>query len=584
MSYGRAGAIHEQLRHLISVGEYYRAFDLASVALDAVPKDPELLKDMALCQARLGMPERAIRTLAPLSEGGMDSEVAGLLGSFHKTIWLERRGDDAHLERATELYLHSHELAPGIWNGINAATLLTLGGHGEEASSLAGQVIERCWSIYNRRGTESHYWTLATMAEAHLITGDVRGAVEWYGTSARYIRNELGNTSSTLRNAALLMEALEMEPRERERISLALPRLRIGLIEPVAARCLVGGYGSRYPEPSRRKLTDLRRSLARLGLDICISASGDALSILVMDLLQQMNRRTYLILPTPLQHFRALIGDSSPEWTRRFDKVVGNASGLEVTSLSRFSAGVSALYRLTRGYATLYAAQMADMYGGSLVGLSIRAGNSGAGAVGSERTWDLGLVEEWEAVQLDLEPSGSRRREREPEDVPLTTHVACALMACDLGCTEQVTEEEITRRDRGVRELLASAGSGVSILGCGIVGDRLHAALRTPGERAFPVDLLRGASDISGGAVLLHADVATRSAGDDGVRCRSTAACISALDSLDGTGVYCTMQALALLAPESPSTAGKYRGILRTKEGVPIHIYRLETDTAPPDA
>ena len=138
----------------------------------------------ALLYSRKGQPERAIDLLGTLKIRPFDDELSGILAGAHKRIWMQR-GNALHLHKATNLYMHAWNSSGLPYVGINAAACQSWCGNTTEARSIATRVIRvlgQQASHWPEDGDKLQNWdfySLATMAEALLLCGNLKEAHQW---------------------------------------------------------------------------------------------------------------------------------------------------------------------------------------------------------------------------------------------------------------------------------------------------------------------------------------------------------------------------------------------------------------------
>jgi hypothetical protein len=169
------------------------------------PEDPYLVQRLALVTYKAKQPdpqaalEEARALLLPLNPAtSNDTETLGLWGGVHKRLW-DVTGDKSHLEEAVRGYKRGFYLRNDFYNGINLAFLgnvsaVALSRQAAQATSPAEvaarraeavmffihaervrrEVLGICQTVLDTEplSDEQKYWVHATMAEAHLGTGD----------------------------------------------------------------------------------------------------------------------------------------------------------------------------------------------------------------------------------------------------------------------------------------------------------------------------------------------------------------------------------------------------------------------------
>ncbi|HJR06609.1 MAG TPA: TRAFs-binding domain-containing protein [Pyrinomonadaceae bacterium] len=208
----------ELYRHLaerlVKLGEMLLAYDVVSEGRKFWASDLRLRQLQALALTRIGATVRANNLLAELyREGQRDEETVGMLARTHKDLWqqaTDAEERERQLQQSYKFYEEAYRLSGGYWTGINAATIALLSGEREHARALAAEVRERCVAALDEleaTGGDT-YWPLATLGEAALVSEDWEEAARWYERAAATGRRQLGELTSTRRNARLITDYL----------------------------------------------------------------------------------------------------------------------------------------------------------------------------------------------------------------------------------------------------------------------------------------------------------------------------------------------------------------------------------------
>jgi tetratricopeptide (TPR) repeat protein len=171
----------DSARLAVEAMEFRKAVDLLEPHKDQL--DSAAAVQLAIALEKCGRQKDAIDLLR--SRGEPATDVMGTLAGRLKRRWLrERREDDA--TRAMELYNEAHKLseqsdhAQAYYHAINIAFMnLVLKGSLAAAQAWARRALEHC-SAAARTETNPDAWRLATEAEANLLIGNFREAIELY--------------------------------------------------------------------------------------------------------------------------------------------------------------------------------------------------------------------------------------------------------------------------------------------------------------------------------------------------------------------------------------------------------------------
>jgi len=169
-------------------GEFFRAYDLATEALDQFPGNVALAHRAVLSLANAGATALAIEKYYEFGlDNRLETDIRSLLGRLKKdqafaesgearaTLFREGR---AIYEGAFRTATVAHD-PESYYPAINAATLALFGGDPEAANRLAGKVLdllEPRIAALSHGDSPDRYWVLATALEASLIRGDLEAA------------------------------------------------------------------------------------------------------------------------------------------------------------------------------------------------------------------------------------------------------------------------------------------------------------------------------------------------------------------------------------------------------------------------
>ena len=182
-----AAVLLTEVKAFFDHGEFFRAYDLATDALELFPDDVGLAHRAVLSLANAGATALA---LDKYYEFGLDqrpeTDARSLLGRLTKDQAFAETGEAraALFREARAIYEDAYRSATAAgdpeayYPAINAATLAVFAGDAEAADRLAGEVLALVASrIANPDEVAAdHYWMLATALEAHLVRGDLDAA------------------------------------------------------------------------------------------------------------------------------------------------------------------------------------------------------------------------------------------------------------------------------------------------------------------------------------------------------------------------------------------------------------------------
>jgi class 3 adenylate cyclase/tetratricopeptide (TPR) repeat protein len=183
-----AGTRLKDVKAFFNNGEFFRAYDLATEALEQFPGDVPLAHRAVLSLANAGATALA---LAKYYEFGLDNrletDIRSLLGRLKKDQAFAETGEARAVlfREGRAIYEGAFRTATvardpeSYYPAINAATLALFGGDPEAAHRLAGKVLdllEPRIAGLEQGDSADRYWVLATALEAYLIRGDLEAA------------------------------------------------------------------------------------------------------------------------------------------------------------------------------------------------------------------------------------------------------------------------------------------------------------------------------------------------------------------------------------------------------------------------
>ena len=354
-----------ELNECIKRGNFLQAIDIANRTL-ARAEDPMIRKPLALALSRMGHTEQALSTLKPLLKEA-DPETNGLVGGILKHNWLTS-GKIEFLEDSYQFYLKAFRERKDYWTGINAATLSRIMDK-EVSQSLAEEVLNICWTEYERMGTRSSFWLLVSIAEAHLVKGDVPTAVKWYKLVMPMAYKSVGQIKTVRRNARMLGEKLGEEALASLMDAICAPRVAFFAGHRIDRE----GMSPRFPQKESEVVKNkLRATLGKLRISVGVASLADGADILFHECLIEAGRQCRVILPSPVKDFRKrLEADDPGGWVERFDKVLEAASTVEIVSNSVFTQDWGIVYELATDYMIGYAMNLAGEFDGEIVPLVV---------------------------------------------------------------------------------------------------------------------------------------------------------------------------------------------------------------------
>lgn len=146
-----------------------------------------------------------------LDESELDEDWLALHGRLEKDLGL-RGGTTAsrHFARAATAYLSAYEKHGGYYSGVNAASMLRLGGEVRASRRLARRVLKQL-EIEAGKDAPDRYFRLVSAAEAALLLGDTDGCRDALRRANRLLPDGVLERSRTRQQLRHLCTALGMD-------------------------------------------------------------------------------------------------------------------------------------------------------------------------------------------------------------------------------------------------------------------------------------------------------------------------------------------------------------------------------------
>lgn len=334
---------------IIRAGEPLLAYDILIKGLKCFPGDVlnmhslkpgrrrlyvRLRQLQGLTLAQSGAAESACRILSDLYDQGLrDGETLGILGRTYKDMGQARKNKEKRLEKfdkafacyqeAFKIAYVNEDLDGAYYNGINAATLALVSGHKNRASDLVEKVTGICKEKIRQIKSQERppdYWVYATLGEASLILNKPGDTVKWYQKAADLARNNFRDISSMRRQARLLIEFLNYDPKDYDSCF------------PVPSVAVFFGSGnsksfslSREKEARERIAGQLEKINARIGY---ASILGIRDFLFAEEMLKLTDGELNLVLPLSKDEMYQIISVSftGKGWEERFNRIIKGAS------------------------------------------------------------------------------------------------------------------------------------------------------------------------------------------------------------------------------------------------------------------
>ncbi len=331
------------LRSLIRRGEYLRAYDRATTALESSPDDLVLGYLAIVALVRAGATSTALGQLTELfgPHRRMDEpqwttlmeDVAELRATIAKDGVLRSSGP----RRATAAARAAREYEAVLArfhrpsSSANAATMWLLAGEHERARELATETLALVGEA-RPRSTVDAYWSAATEAEAHLLLGNPDAARTCLERAEREAAGDYGARASTRIQLRLICDAAAIDR---------------SVLEPLRTPCVIHYCGHRIAPPGAvgrfpaaeegAVRAEVRQALDVAGAGFGYGALASGADIIIAEALLERGAELHVVLPFGADEFVATsVEDSGAEWIERFRNCLGAATSVTIAAESQY--------------------------------------------------------------------------------------------------------------------------------------------------------------------------------------------------------------------------------------------------------
>ena len=298
------------------------------VSSDAETKDRADLREF----------ERSLEQLLRASKGwssiyDASAESIGLLASLYKKLWLATQ-EREWAEKSRDIYETEFlkTWSPG-WHGVNAASMSWMLGETDRAKTLASILIAKKESL--PRNGDDAYWTPATLGEAYLLDGNLKGALKSYKEAKDQIgESDYQKAHSSWRQLNLL-EAGGMD----------VPPAILDLFEPPAI-VLFAGHMMDHPKRSEPRFVPNMEHMVRSRIDeeldltdarigYCSLACGS--DILFAEAILDREAELNVFLPFSKDDFiESSVQHGGLQWVTRFHRILKLAKTVNYVTEERY--------------------------------------------------------------------------------------------------------------------------------------------------------------------------------------------------------------------------------------------------------
>jgi class 3 adenylate cyclase len=229
---------------------------------------------------------------------------------------------------------------------VNAASLALLAGETQRARELAGAAIAAA-EAEQPKDPLDRYFSLATLAEAHLVLGELDAARNEIAEAAGYVRDDHASRATTTRQLQRLLEHLGM---------------RQDILAPLRSPATIHYTGHRFPPdfPAEEEARLAAEIGARLAADDAGFACGSLAAgadILVAEAILARGGVLNVVLPFRVDDFvRISVASSGERWIPRFEACMAAAKRVTYATSDSYlgdDAPYACASRLAMGLAVL---------------------------------------------------------------------------------------------------------------------------------------------------------------------------------------------------------------------------------------
>lgn len=312
----RAAAVRKALAR----GDLLGAYD--AVVRRGDTEDQELNYLEVLTLARLGDTQRGLRLyddyrLADMGDVDSLSLKARLLKDL--AFAAGAQPDPDLLLEACSLYVATYRRTRSSYPAINAATLAKISGRPRLAASLARAVVRE--TAADRR---SGYFSLATLAEALVVLGDIDGALEALNRAMEQRDAEVGARSTTVLQLQRLIAA--------QSDAAGMQRL-LDLIQPPRVAMFCGNIFVADAELEATLAARIRDHIAQERVGFAYGALAAGADILIAEQLLAAGAELHVVLPFNEADFlEQSVAPAGEDWVRRYEACRAAATTLTFAS------------------------------------------------------------------------------------------------------------------------------------------------------------------------------------------------------------------------------------------------------------
>lgn len=330
-------------------GDLLGAYDAVVRRGDTANQELNYLEVLTL--ARLGDTQRGLRLYDDYDVAAMgDVDSLSLKARLLKDLAFAAgpKPDPQLLEEACGLYVAAYRRTRSSYPAINAATLAKLAGRPRLADSLARAVVRE--TAPDRR---SGYFSLATLAEALVVLGDIDGAVDALTRAMEQRDAEIGARSTTVLQLQRLLAA--------QTDTAGMQRL-LELIQPPRVAMFCGNIFVSNAELEAELSGEMRQRIKDERVGFAYGALAAGSDILIAEELIAAGSELHIVLPfTEADFLEQSVAPAGEDWVRRYHACKAAATTLTFASNMSYMGGMDQFAygsKVTMGMAQVRARQL----------------------------------------------------------------------------------------------------------------------------------------------------------------------------------------------------------------------------------
>lgn len=439
-------------QRFLNAGEPVAAYDVIDAGLQQHPQHIRMRQLFGLALNRSGASERACEVMEALlaDAGSRDDhpigETLGILARAHKTLAQQATDADEQQRQYAQSYERyfegfnrakdQNDVDGQIYTGINAATVLLLIGRVDESKALASEVFTISENAGKGAGA-ANYWTVATLAEACLLQGDLQQAETFYRQAAGLAGQNWSMPASTRPQAKAILKAQGHDPTV---VDAWLP------VPPIV---VFRGHMMDRPGQSprltpeiepviRQQISDM---LDRIDPQIGYTAAACGSDIIFAEEMIKRGRSLQIVLPYSVEEFiESSVAFAGEDWVKRFHAVLA-ATGQPMIASPHRPKDSDIVFRYANQILLGRAMLRARSLDASVAGIIVWDGQQGRSSGGVSAMADACRQRGVPINQIEITPTETNKTARQPSDDEQQIR---ALLFADVKGFSKLGEQELT--------------------------------------------------------------------------------------------------------------------------------------------